>query len=97
VTQNAGPTPPAGFFALIVASVDENVVDIKAPIATDVPFPAAVVQPATTCFHFADVDPAFKRLSLLKSSTRESKAFSLETDALCLLLGPLGIMQLYLL
>jgi hypothetical protein len=97
VTQKAGPTPDAGFFALIIAFADENVVDINEPSATDVPFPAAIVQPATTCFHFAEVNPAFTSVSLLKSSIRESKAFSLETDALCLLLGPLGIMQLYLL
>jgi hypothetical protein len=97
VIQKAGPTPDAGFFALITAFVDENVVEINEPIATEVPFPAAIVQPEITCFHLADVVPAFTRVSLLKSSTSESKAFSLETDALCLLLGTLGIMQLYLL
>ena len=97
MTQKAGPTPDAGFFAFITALVDENVVDINAPTVAEVPLPAAIAHPATKCFHFAEVSPAFTSVSLLKSSTRESKAFSLETDALCLLLGPLGIMQLYLL
>jgi hypothetical protein len=82
VIQNAGPTPPAGFFALIVASADAKVVDIKAPIAVDVPFPAAITQPGTICFHFADVDPAFTRVSLLKFSISDNKAFSLETVAM---------------
>jgi hypothetical protein len=97
VIQKAGPTPDAGFFALITAFADENVVDINEPIATEVPFPATIVQPEITCFHFAEVAPAFTSVSLLKSSTRESKAFNLETLAICLLLGALGIMQLCLL
>jgi hypothetical protein len=82
VTQKAGPTPEAGFFALMTAFVDENVVDIKDPIAVDVPFPAAITQPGTICFHFADVDPAFTRVSLLKFSISDNKAFSLETVAM---------------
>lgn len=86
--------PDAGFFAFITALVDENVVDINEPIATEVALPAAIVHPATTCFHFADVAPAFTSVSLLKSSTRDSNAFSLEMLAPCLLLGPLGIMLL---
>ena len=81
MTQNAGPTPPAGFFALIVASADAKVVDIKAPIAEDVPLPADTPQPATIVFHFALVAPAFVRVALLKFSVRESKAFNLETVA----------------
>jgi hypothetical protein len=97
VTQKAGPTPGLAFFVLITASADANVVDTKAPIAVDVPFPAAITQPGTICFHFADVDPAFTRVSLLKFSTSESNAFNLETVAICSLLDALGIMLLCLL
>jgi hypothetical protein len=81
----------------MIASAEANTVDIKAPIAEDVPLPPETPQPATTCLHFAEVAPAFVRVALLKFSTRESKAFNLETVAICNLLDALGIMQLYLL
>ena len=97
VTQKAGPTPGLAFFVLITASAEAKTVDTMAPIADAVPFPADMPQPATTCLHFADVEPAFVRVDLLNVSERESKAFNLDMDALCLLLGPLGIMLLCLL
>ena len=97
VTQKAGPTPGFAFFVFITASDEANTVDIKDPIADEVPLPPDTPQPATTCLHFAEVDPAFVNVALLKFSKSESKAFNLETVAMCNLLDGLGIMQLYLL
>ena len=97
VTQKAGPIPGLAFFVLITASAEANTVDTKDPIADAVPFPADMPHPVITCFHFADVEPAFVKSDLLNVSERESKAFSRDTVDICLLLGALAIMQLYLL
>jgi hypothetical protein len=95
VTQKAGPTPEAVPLAFNTASVDANIVDIKAPIEDAVPFPPETPQPETTCLHLAEVAPAFVRVDLEKFSTRESKAFSLEATTFILRFF-LDIMQLYL-
>lgn len=81
--------------ALNTPSVDENIVDIKAPIEDAVPFPPETPQPETTCLHLAEVAPAFVKVALEKFSTKESKAFSLEAITFILRFF-LDIMQLYL-
>ena len=95
VTQNAAPVPEVVPLTFKIASVDANIVDIKAPIEEAVPFPPDTPQPETTCLHFADVAPAFVRVDREKFSTRESRALSLEAT-IFILRFLLDIMQLYL-